>query len=179
MYQAHNGVRLTPKILAKLELKPLIFPYFKVLVDCYWGFDSMENNIACGAVNSSTVDNVISKYRTLNDQNIANLSFFDDGQFILVDGSSIFIENATNSDPLHVFISVDVNGPNKRPNQWGHDLFTFQLMDDGKIIPMGAPGTEYTNTNSYCTLGPSSNKNNGIACTYYALTDKNYWKNLP
>ena len=75
-----------------------------------------------------------------------------------------------------ILISVDVNGIYKKPNRWGHDLFTFQIMDDGKLLPMGAEGTKYKS--DYCSL-TSSDGSNGIGCTYKALTDKNYFKNLP
>ena len=42
-----------------------------------------------------------------------------------------------------IYITVDVNGINKNPNQWGYDLFTFQLTDKGKLLPMGAEGPDY------------------------------------
>ncbi|MBO8431433.1 hypothetical protein IAC76_08610 [Spirochaetes bacterium] len=50
-------------------------------------------------------------------------------------------------------------------------------MDNGKLLPMGAAGTQY-NTNDYCS-STSSGTTNGISCTYKALTDKNYFQNLP
>jgi len=84
----------------------------------------------------------------------------------------IMMEN----DSDNLLISVDVNGPNKKPNRWGHDLFTFQVMDNGKLLPMGAEGTAYDE--SYCSKS-STNDRNGIGCTYRALTDKDYFKNLP
>lgn len=89
-----------------------------------------------------------------------------------MDGSLILIEYSTS------LIIVDVNGYLKNPNRWGYDLFTFQLMNDGRLLPMGAPGTEYTDKNRYCST-TSTEQFNGIACTYYALTDKSYFKNLP
>ena len=107
---------------------------------------------------------------------ISNLSYFDDGQFVLSDGSLILIENPTGLE--RVYITVDVNGYLKNPNRWGHDLFTFQLMNDGRILPMGAPDTTFTDKNTYCSA-TSSDQYNGIACTYYALSDKNYFNNLP
>jgi len=85
------------------------------------------------------------------------------------------VENENNNN-TKLFISVDVNGHNKKPNRWGHDLFTFQVMDNGKLLPMGAEGTAYDER--YCST-TSSNGYNGIGCTYKALTDKDYFKNLP
>lgn len=100
---------------------------------------------------------------------------FDDGQFVLPNGMLIMIENPGGGS--NVYISVDVNGKRKKPNRLGHDVFTFQLMKDGKLLPMGAAGTVYT-PEAYCK--PNSSVNiNGIACTYKALNDKAFWKNLP
>lgn len=42
---------------------------------------------------------------------------------------------------------------------------------------MGADGTTYKSP-EYCSFNQSNNLN-GIACTYNALTDVNYFKNLP
>lgn len=73
---------------------------------------------------------------------------------------------------------MDVNGITKNPNRWGYDLFTFQLVNDGKILPMGAPNTSYKDRNPYCWKS-STAVYNGIACTYYALTEKDYFNKLP
>ena len=82
-------------------------------------------------------------------------------------------------DKGKLYISVDVNGIGKKPNAWGHDIFTFQLVESGKLLPMGAPGTTYyKQKNTLCSKNSSSTYN-GVACTYQALTDKNYWKQLP
>ena len=108
----------------------------------------------------------------MNGNSIKRLSLFDDGQFVLMDGSLILIEYSTS------LMTVDVNGYLKNPNRWGHDLFTFQLMNDGRILPMGAPDTQYADKSRYCST-TSTEQFNGIACTYYALTDKSYFNNLP
>lgn len=114
------------------------------------------------------------KYK--NYTNTANLStgFLDDGQMILSDGMLILIENYTSD----IMITVDVNGLNQKPNRWGHDLFTFQIEESsGKLLPMGAPKTRYK-ANAYCSA-TSTSQTNGIGCTYKALTEKDYFKNLP
>ena len=54
-------------------------------------------------------------------------------------------------------------------------LFTFQLMDDGKLLPMGAKDTDYTDQDIYCSK-TSTNSFNGIGCTQRALSDENFWK---
>jgi len=71
------------------------------------------------------------KYRTYSGDSLRRLALFDDGQFVLMDGSLILIEYSISA------ITIDVNGYLKNPNRWGYDLFTFQLMNDGRILPMG------------------------------------------
>lgn len=87
------------------------------------------------------------------------------------------IQNETTGLDGIILISVDVNGIYKKPNRWGHDLFTFQIMNDGKLLPMGSDGTKF-DKNDYCSV-TSSDTINGIGCTYKALTDNDYFKNLP
>lgn len=78
-----------------------------------------------------------------------------------------------------LFISVDVNGVNKKPNRLGHDLFMFQIDNKGSLLPMGVPGTSYySETDAYCSPSIISNMN-GAGCTYKALNDKNYFNSLP
>ncbi len=170
MYQAQNGFRLKSDDLDTHELKPAILPYFNVLNDCGVGTEPSGN-----ACIPNTDENKSDIYKSYNGNTIL-LSVFDDGQFVLNDGSLILLENVRYG--YGVLISVDVNGYNKRPNRWGHDLFTFQLMNDGRILPMGAEDSLYTDMNTYCSSN-STHLYNGIACTYRALTEKDYFKNLP
>ncbi len=169
LYYAKNGEKLTPDIIkgngTDVSLKSLIMPYFKVLIDC--GANGENNPKECITLNSP--------YKTFNGQINRTIAAFDDGQFVIEDGSIILIEDMQGRK--YKFISVDVNGRNKNPNRWGYDLFTFELMDNGQILPMGAPETRYTDKNEYCSQ-TSTNVYNGIACTYYAINEKNYFTNL-
>ena len=172
MYQAQNGEKLQGNVLAKHELKPIIIKYFDVLIDC--GYGSGDPNEACVPMYEIDNQNYHAYYKTYN--NLAmRFALLDDGQFILKDGSTVFIENAGESLSL---ITVDVNGFIKNPNRWGHDLFTFQLMADGRLLPMGADGTTFSNETIYCSVN-SNNIYNGVGCTNKALTEKDYWQNLP
>ena len=172
MYQAEHGERLKPETIGKHELKLAIIKYFSVLINC--GFGAEDPDKACVPAYEIGTENYKGYYKTYN-KNIMRLNFLDDGQFVLKDGSAIFIEDILEN---RVFISVDVNGYRKKPNQWGHDLVTFQLMKDGRILPVGAPETYYIDKNTYCS-GTSTNNNNGVACTYYAINNKDYFNNLP
>ena len=142
--------------------------YFKISKDC--GRDTCESNF----VDEDGTNRVSQNYKTYNNNKMRN-SLLDDGQVFISDGMFIMIENM--SGGINLFISVDVNGYNKKPNRWGHDLFTFQVLDNGKLLPMGAKGTSY-GAKDHCST-TSTSTFNGIGCTYKALTDKNYFKNLP
>lgn len=175
MYQAEHGVPLTSDITGTQKqansLAALIKPYFIVLHDC-----GLSHITKCMPLPEGEENNGISRiYKTYNNNNM-NLGLLDDGQFVLKDGALILIENPGDVSDRKRLISVDVNGIGKKPNKWGHDLFTFQLMNNGKILPMGASGTKWGN--EYCSTTSASNIN-GVGCTYRALTDKDYWKNLP
>lgn len=172
MYQAENGVPITSDI-GTHELKPEIIKYFNVLTDCGLGHDDADT--AC-IKNYGDADTVSKTYMNFNGTNSPLTSgLFDDGQFVLADGSLILIENNTGN----VYVSIDVNGYNKRPNRLGQDLFMFQLDANGKLIPMGVEGTTYYNANdAYCSK-TSNNSMNGAGCTYKALSDPTFWKSLP
>lgn len=144
--------------------------YFKVSKDC--GIHGCENTTQDDDGNTSYLSQT---YKTYNNHTMSMYQL-DDGQVFTSDGMFIMVENATVNETV-LFISVDVNGYSKKPNRWGHDLFTFQVMDNGKLLPMVAEGTAY-DADSFCST-TSTNSRNGIGCTYKALTDKDYFKNLP
>ena len=50
-------------------------------------------------------------------------------------------------------------------------------MNNGKLMPMWVKGTEFLDE-EYCSATSSSNRN-GFGCTNKALTESEYWKNLP
>lgn len=122
----------------------------------------------------------VSKYKTYNKKQNVTLEWFDEGQAILTDGMFLMINNSSNRN-YGIVISVDVNGYGKGPNAWGHDLFSFYINKQ-KVIPIGAPETPLmpdSAWNSFDCDYNSSERNNGMGCTYRALTEKDYFKNLP
>ena len=168
-----QGQTITPAILSPLGLKELLMKELNAVKDCGLkscvSYSSGENN------DGDMPDFIIKNYKTYNNKTLSTY-YFDDGQFMLADGSIWMLENMQES--AEIYITIDINGPNKKPNKWGHDLFTFQIVSSGKVLPMGAEGTTFTNLNQYCS-STSSIGTNGISCTHKALTDKNYFKNLP
>ena len=98
-------------------------------------------------------------YQNYNGTNNLYYYLFDDGQFILNDGTFIMIENPDfGAGNNRVFIAADVNGPGKKPNRLGRDLFIFQVNDEGKLLPMGAKGTYYSES-QYCSKTSNSDLN--------------------
>ncbi len=166
--QNETGENVVPSNYPNDTFKPEFMKYVNVLKDCGFGFGYNELHTCV----SNYTDKASTKYKALNKQTTANLNFFDDGQFILTDGSLYLFENTGGP----IYITVDVNGIEKNPNVWGYDLFTFQLTDKGKLLPMGSEDTDY-DENEFCSRNSASNLN-GIACTKKALTDKDYWKGL-
>ena len=138
----------------------------------------------CGAIlyNTGCVikneDGVFDYYKSYTGGSIAQ-EYFDDGGFISTDGTTFFVEQGTQAQRFTGYlVSIDVNGHKKRPNKMGYDLFMFHITQDGKVLPMGADGTYWgTNRKTYCS-NTSTSSNNGFTCSYYAMTDKNYFKNL-
>lgn len=147
------------------EFMPVFKKYFQVSKDC--GLHGCEQQSSQD--DDGNILYISQTYKTYNN-NPMTTRLIDDGQIFVNDGMLIMVENI---DGL-IWILVDVNGNMKKPNRLGHDLFAFQVMDNGKLLPMGANGTPY----NLCSI-TSTHSMNGISCTYKALTDKDYFKNLP
>lgn len=187
MMNTDYGYTVTPQNFTTRTFKAQYMEYFDNPIDCeYGGFHASGSEIFCP---SGTYDtNTGINYQYSNTYKIYNKSsdtklkdnYLDDGQFALKNGMLVMIENSSPTSSGYLFISVDVNGIGRGPNAWGHDLFTFQLMSDGRLTPMGADDTMFPVENypNYCSAS-STNAYNGLSCTYNALTNKNYFKNLP
>lgn len=166
MYYYDNGERINQA--GSGQLKGVLLKYVKNIKDC--GYGQRDGTKAC--INHS---NYTSIYKNYSGKGEIYIHDFDDGQFVLGDGSLILIENVS----TNIFISVDVNGWKKRPNRLGQDLFMFQLDKNGKLLPMGVSGSSfYSASDAYCSPTSAATRN-GAGCTYKAMTDKDFFKNLP
>ncbi len=168
-YQIDNGERLvTADLTERRQLKGILMSEMNVMHDCSWGANDSK---ACiqhyFSDDEATNDEKTSKnYKTLNGEKNIDLSYFNDGQFVLTDGSLVLLEDWMNT---RIFVSVDVNGFGKKPNRLGKDLFMFQLMPNGELLPMGAKGTRfYSATDQFCSNSSDSDMN-GAGCTYKKL----------
>ncbi|HIS35400.1 TPA: type II secretion system protein [Candidatus Scatousia excrementigallinarum] len=119
------------------------------------------------------------KYRTFSNSGEFKASLLDDGYMELINGMSIMIESGSASTlPI---ISIDINGPYKKPNRFGYDTFSFVIDKGDRVCPLGSPACKSSsyskNPENYCSK-TSKADNNGFTCGYFASTDKNYFKNL-
>lgn len=138
---------------------------------------------------SRGISSVEPTYKNFTENANFDIYLLDDGTLYLSDGTLIFIENPYISDNTlaHVYIFVDINGV-KKPNVLGKDLFGFQISDN-KLLPMGAndnaikkdswfeKNVPYDDANDWCNE-TSKSAYNGLTCTYKALNDKDYFKNI-
>ena len=186
MYQAENGERIVAgDATNRRMIKSYLMQYIKSAKDCGFGGSDNKEGLekACLPNNYTGIDgdfNGSAKYETYNGKSSIALDYFDDGQFVTPDGMLILIENSGGQwFGDQVFISVDVNGYNKKPNRLGQDLFMFQIDKNGTLLPMGAKDTKYYSiSDAYCS-NTSTNSMNGAGCTNLALMDKNFFKKLP
>ena len=108
-------------------------------------------------------------------------NYVDDVQFYLPN-NMLFAIDLNDEGRGYYLISIDINGKRAKPNALGHDVFTFALKETDKsggyeLVPMGAVGTN-SPKGVYCSK-TSTNPFNGMGCTYYAVQDETYFKNLP
>ena len=186
MYQAENGERIVAgDATNRRMIKSYLMQYIKSAKDCGFGGSDNKEGLekACLPNNYKGIDgdfNGSAKYETYNGKSSIALDYFDDGQFVTPDGMLILIENSGGQwFGDQVFISVDVNGYNKKPNRLGQDLFMFQIDKNGALLPMGAKDTKYYSiSDAYCS-NTSTNSMNGAGCTNLALMNKNFFKKLP
>ena len=113
--------------------------------------------------------------------------------FILKDGSSV--GRQVNNGCLRFWI--DTNGPYKKPNRYGFDIFELRVCDNTDALkPVKAYKNNYTDeelekeefpdiAGAPCTK-KSKQLLNGIGCSWYALNNinpddesKKYWNSLP
>ncbi len=167
--KADIGMDVLPSNYANRDFAPVYSKYFKSVKS------SSTSGIVSGVNEEGETGPIreFKDYKTYNGSNTVKTAIFDDGQIILADGTLIMIENPSYGGTL--YISIDVNGKEKRPNVYGRDLFTFQITDEGKLLPMGADGTDYTDMDRYCSK-ESNDRINGVACAAKALSDSDFFK---
>ncbi len=117
-----------------------------------------------------------STYKSYNKKTLGTAGWwFDDGMYVLADGSFLFLDASVSND---VLLNIDING-SKAPNALGHDVFLFAIdHETGKLRPYGGE-SKYGTTQKLCDKN-SNDGNNGLGCTAKAFENMDeYFKNLP
>ena len=117
-----------------------------------------------------------STYKSYNKKTLGTAGWwFDDGMYVLADGSFLFLDASVSND---VLLNIDING-SKAPNALGHDVFLFAIdHETGKLRPYGGETKDDT-TQKLCDKN-SNDGNNGLGCTAKAFENMDeYFKNLP
>lgn len=179
-----DDVSIDPKdYKAAGSFYPKFKEYNKLTIDC-GVYNNTNDSVCFSTQNTADVEDYSNHAKGSHEM---NLGLLDDGGFVLNNGMLVVVENPANH-PNGLLVTVDINGRNKRPNKWGYDLFTFEVID-GDILPVGAPGTGQDTTaktlwgkdaasvKSYCS-DDSTDSNNGITCAYFAATDDDYFYNI-
>lgn len=165
-----DDVSTNPTTYNTLEYYKTFMNYLQAPMDCGIGDNKY---LPCVYMRDSSSKDY-KPYKTYNGKTNASMILFDDGQIALQDGTLLLFENY--APRMRVFVSVDLNGYNNKPNRWGYDLFTFQLVDN-QLKAMGDTGSTYTDLSTYCNVN-SQDEYNGIACAKKALSDSEYFKNI-
>ena len=165
-----DDVSTDPTTYNTLEYYKTFMNYLQAPIDCGIGDNKY---LPCVYMRDSSSKDY-KPYKTYDGKTNASMILFDDGQIALQDGTLLLFENY--APRMRVFVSVDLNGYNNKPNRWGYDLFTFQLVDN-QLKAMGDSGTTYTDLSTYCNVN-SQDEYNGIACAKKALSDSEYFKNI-
>lgn len=165
-----DDVSTDPTTYNTLEYYKTFINYLQAPMDCGIGDNKY---LPCVYMRDSSSKDY-KPYKTYDGKTNASMILFDDGQIALQDGTLLLFENY--APRMRVFVSVDLNGYNNKPNRWGYDLFTFQLVDN-QLKAMGDTGTTYTDLSTYCNVN-SQDEYNGIACAKKALSDSEYFKNI-
>lgn len=169
MEYAETGIPVTPEQYSSgRSFYKVLMKHLKLAKNCQY-----ENCVSTG----EEFGFMIKDYKIYSRKSQVYTYYFDDGQFISLDGMLLMIENQPNTNFL--LITVDLNGIEHKPNAWGQDLFTFELTDKG-LLPSGAKDSRWDLKKSpgLCDRTGTDPKN-GLACTDKALNEPDYFKNLP
>lgn len=181
-----NGTSTDPnKYKTAGSFYPELKKYMKVTNDCGKNSEVINSKI-CVSSNSTDFN-----YKSRSGQNNLSQSLVNNGAFVTSNGMLIMIDNQ-DDNPDGLLITVDINGKSNRPNTYGIDVFTFEVIKDGEVLPLGAPGTtkkwsERPASNCQSVelspdgsdgTGNNTTSTNGATCAFYAATNQNYFKSI-
>ncbi len=146
--------------LENSEVKELFMKYYDGAVDC----KERECYNSKGIIYYTYTGSLV-----FDNQNTNTNYYFGKDQFLTKEGRLISFGGTNIYGRM---VTVDLNGPFKKPNAWGRDTFTF-LITDKQISPCGGK-TMCSNIYNYNCNKTENGKFSGIGCTYYALTKPDF-----
>ena len=109
-------------------------------------------------------------YKTFDKSQQFDSGAMDDGCVIVSKEFFIFMNSDSNST-TYIQIILDINGL-QGPNIVGYDVFVFELDKNDSLKPR--PNTR----KDLCASTSAGGNQNGSYCSFYAVTDRDYFKNL-
>lgn len=114
-----DDVSTDPTTYNTLEYYKTFMNYLQAPMDCGIGDNKY---LPCVYMRDSSSKDY-KPYKTYDGKTNASMILFDDGQIALQDGTLLLFENY--APRMRVFVSVDLNGYNNKPNRWGYDFLPF------------------------------------------------------
>ena len=148
-YCTANSNDITQEVCEHLEV------FSEVLAEAFKGIRALNKYNG----NWSTTGH---KYKTYSNSGDFAASRLDDGYMELTNGMSIMIESGSTSQlPI---ISIDINGPYKKPNRFGYDTFSFVIDKGDRVCPLGSPACK---SSSYSIKPENYCSKTSKACLLY------------
>ncbi len=115
-------------------------------------------------------DEYLNGYKEFGSETILG-NFGESNGKILSDGSSLMLEMIGGSSYPNAFLHalVDTNGYKKGPNRMGYDVFAFEILSTGQVVP-----SRWTchNIDVSTTITNVTKLRKGVCFAHYALADK-------
>lgn len=130
------------------------------------------SNLNTSGTTQLPVEQYGTTYQNFAKNNTIETSFLGDFNFNTANKMTYFIKDYDSK----IYISIDLNGYKAKPNAWGQDLFTFQVLNNGVAYPMGMRYTDYfveaSPENKNLCSKTSYSKFNGLTCSLEAKLKK-------
>ena len=119
----------------------------------------------------------INKYKNFANQNDSRMNLLFVNCFTVQDGMTYCLYKGVPSNWM--YITIDINGSQKKPNRWGYDTFTFYVDLNNQILrPFKHECSDRDNCRKCDKNATSNNWWNGAGCASKAITEPDYFKNI-
>lgn len=168
-YEQNDDILNFVEITKEAELNKIFMSYYDDAKDCTENkcfqnqdikYYTYTGNLLTNSAGTQPINVYFSRPRFIT----------KDGRLFVFGGRDSYSNNSTTN--YGQIISVDVNGPFKKPNAWGRDTFSFRIMQK-QISPCGGK-TLCSNVYNYNCNESEKGLFSGIGCTYYALNKKGF-----